>query len=232
MPDFDLTPVDHNPFDASDVALGVPVDQRRGRLVINPGSEEAASMTHASPMQSQPYMHPNVPAAARTIANFAQGGLQGAGVPMPSWMANNPVQEALQNPDNTAAMGMAIPLGGKPAGLSDVLPRGQSAMATDRPIHPDVLAAMHGEQTAGPAPALGGRDIHPDVLAAMQAEQEQSPPLARSVAGSALQQAGGNPERAAEILRGQAARTDSAPMKELYNQASSIVARMATNERR
>jgi hypothetical protein len=45
----------------------------------------------------------------QALRGFATGGLQGAGVPLPGWLQSNPVQGALQNPDNMAAAGMAIP---------------------------------------------------------------------------------------------------------------------------
>jgi hypothetical protein len=59
----------------------------------------------------------------QALKGFATGGLQGAGVPLPSWLASNPVQRAVQNPDNMAAMGMAIP---NAAALAQALKAGKS----------------------------------------------------------------------------------------------------------
>lgn len=47
----------------------------------------------------------------KALKGFATGGLQGAGVPLPGPLQSNPIQQALQNPDNQAALGIArIPL--------------------------------------------------------------------------------------------------------------------------
>lgn len=92
----DLEPVSHDPF----ATQLMPVN-----------GDPFAGMTHQSDQTAQPYMHPNVPAAARAIAGFATGGLQGAGVPLPDWAASNPVQRALQNPDNTSGIGATLPIG-------------------------------------------------------------------------------------------------------------------------
>jgi AcrR family transcriptional regulator len=70
---------------------------------------------------------------ARTGLDFATGGLQGAGMPMPDWMRSNPVQRVLQNPDNAAAMGMANPtpaIAGNPkviARVKEMLEQGYGA---------------------------------------------------------------------------------------------------------
>jgi len=68
------------------------------------------TMTHEAegPDPAQPYLD-RASQCARSGLGFATGGLQGAGMPMPDWMRSNPVQRALQNPDNAAAMGMANP---------------------------------------------------------------------------------------------------------------------------
>lgn len=86
----DLEPVSHDPF----ATQLMPV-----------GGDPFASMTHLPDQPAQPYMHPNVPAAANAIVGFAGGGLQGAGVQGPDWWQSNPIQRALQNPDNEIAMG-------------------------------------------------------------------------------------------------------------------------------
>lgn len=109
----DLQPVSGDPFAPQMVPVsGDPFAPRTVPVSGNPFDPAAiASMTHAAPEQVQPYMHPNVPATASAVAGFASGGLQGAGVPLPGWAAHNPVQEALQNPDINAALGMARPWG-------------------------------------------------------------------------------------------------------------------------
>ena len=232
--DFTLTPVDHVPdFDTSDVAMGVPVDQQRGRLVINPRSEEAASMTHQAPdaaaedvgrrvRQTGQNLYDTFLGPAERLGRAATSGTLDVTDPSTAGDALGLVGGVAGARMPFAEAGTLGSAGGKP-GLADVLPRGAARAITDRPIHPDVLASMQGEQTAAAAPALGGRDIHPDVLAAMRAEQDQPSPLAQSVANSALQQASGDPNRAAEILRGKAQRAGSAQMEDLYNRASGII---------
>lgn len=93
--------------------MPTPFDPDRPEFYNYRVSDES-DMTHRQTQPAQPYMHPNVPAAASAVAGFASGGLQGAGVPLPDWAASNPVQRALQNPDIEAAMGMAAPFRGKP----------------------------------------------------------------------------------------------------------------------
>jgi hypothetical protein len=86
----------------------------------DPFDQSSDQMTHqpvAAPVQ--PYMSPNVPPALQAIAGFLSGGLQGAGMPMPGWMQSNPVQAALQNPDNQTALGaLSLRTAGRP-GLND-----------------------------------------------------------------------------------------------------------------
>src|SRR5258708_1309678 len=67
-------------------------------------------VTHQAekPNRAQPVIDP-AKGYGGTALGFATGGLQGAGMPMPDWMRSNPVQRAVQNPDNAAAMGMANP---------------------------------------------------------------------------------------------------------------------------
>jgi hypothetical protein len=69
---------------------------------------DALMMTH-QPQQPNP-----VPEHLNSIVNFLQGGLQGAGAlsGAPQWMQSNPIQQAVQNPDNQLAMGMVSPLKG------------------------------------------------------------------------------------------------------------------------
>ena len=94
------------------------------------------SMTHQAEGENpaQPYLD-RATQYARTGLGFATGGLQGAGMPMPDWMRSNPVQSALQNPDNAAAMGMASPIpviAGNPAMIArfnDLVARGYTQRA-------------------------------------------------------------------------------------------------------
>lgn len=96
---------------------------RRG--LISPAAAE--QMTHKAEDRPAPYMHPNVPPATAAVAGFARGGLQGAGAPMPDWMQSNPVQRALQDPDNQIALEAFSPL--QAARVSELVQKGYSAQS-------------------------------------------------------------------------------------------------------
>lgn len=86
MPDFDLTPVDYDPFaDASNVVSGVPVDQRRGRLVINPQPQLTAPTDSSGtgqdvgpPVTGLPPAQPTPPSIQRAMEHQQNWGMPGA----------------------------------------------------------------------------------------------------------------------------------------------------------
>lgn len=85
------------------------LDRLMARGLISPDVADRMSMTHEAeqPNPAQPYLD-QAAQYGRTALGFAQGGLQGAGVPMPDWMRSNPVQRALQNPDINLALEAAF----------------------------------------------------------------------------------------------------------------------------
>jgi biotin operon repressor len=98
----------------------------------------ARMMTHQpeQPNPAQPYLD-KAAQYARTGLGFATGGLQGAGAlsGLPNWTQSNPIQRAVQNPDNAAAMGMANPtpvIAGNPkmiARFNELLEQGHGTRA-------------------------------------------------------------------------------------------------------
>ena len=66
---------------------------------------QQALMTHQAqqPNPAQPYIDATNQGVG-VLSQFLSHGLQGTGV-LPGWLNQNPVQQALQNPDNQAAMG-------------------------------------------------------------------------------------------------------------------------------
>ena len=129
MADYQLTPVDHDPFaDAqnSDAAL-------------------AASMTHRPEQRPEPYMHPNVPVASGYVRDYLHGGvpevLQNRGIALPDWV--NRTNEFLHRDDVNTALGVMTPLKG--AGMlpkvAGMLPKvAEEASVATKPS----ITAYHG----------------------------------------------------------------------------------------
>lgn len=101
----------------------------------------------------------------RALKGFATGGLQGAGAPLPSWLQSNPVQRALQNPDNQLALGIArIPLSAEKIIAMRSAGMGPKAIADELGVHRNTIQNRVNElglDKVGPKFARPGRGATP-----------------------------------------------------------------------